>query len=160
VIGALAAVSATDILRFDLATKEITPLVTTPSNDEDPALSPDDHLLAYASEQSGRWEVYVQALGGGRGQWQVSSDGGMRPRWRADGRELFFQSGPDRVMSVEVESGDVPRFSAPRELLRQTIESYDVTPDGQRIVVLRPSDGDVAKPLTILTNWTQRIPDR
>ena len=75
-IGAVGAESGADLFRFDLATKEITPLVTTPFLDEDPALSPDDRLLAYASEQSGRWELYVQALGGGRGTWQISSEGG------------------------------------------------------------------------------------
>jgi len=151
--------SSFDLFRFDLATKEITPLVTTPFFDEDPALSPDDRLLAYASEQSGRWEVYVQALGGERGTWQISSEGGVRPRWRADGRELCFFSGPDRVMSVEVEPGDAPRFSAPRELFRHPIETFDVTPDGQRFVGRRPADGDASKPLTLIENWTQLVPN-
>jgi serine/threonine protein kinase len=114
-------------------------------------------LLAYASEQSGRWEVYVQALGGERGKWQISSEGGRRPRWRADGRELFFLSSPDRVMSVDVEPGEVPRFSAPRELFRHAIEDFDVTPDGRRFVARRPADGDVSKPLVVLTNWTRLL---
>ncbi len=159
VIGGIGAESSQDLFRFDLATKQITPLVTTPFLDEDPALSPDDRLLAYASEQSGRWEVYVQALGGERGRWQISSDGGLRPRWRADGRELFFLARPDRVMVVEVEPGDVPRFSAPRELFRHPIEDFDVTPDGQRVVGLRPADSDVSKPLTLISNWAQSIPN-
>ncbi len=157
VVGAFGADSSLDLLRFDLATKEISPLVTTPFLDEDPALSPDDALLAYASEQSGRWEVYVQALDGGRGKWQISNDGGRRPRWRADGRELFFLARPDRVLAVEVEPGEVPRFSAPRELFRHPIEDFDVTPDGQRVVGRRPGDSDVSKPLTLISNWTRLI---
>ncbi len=159
VIGAVGAQTSYDIFRFDLSTKEITPLVTTSSSDRQADLSPDDALLAYASEQSGRWEIYVQALGGTRGTWQISSEGGQAPRWRGDGRELFFLSRPDRVMSVEVIPGPAPRFSAPRELFRQPIESFDVTPDGQRLVGLRPADADVTKPLTLVTRWTELLQD-
>ncbi len=159
VIGGVGGETDNDLQRFDLETKQITPLVATPFLDEDPALSSDDRLLAYASEESGRWEVYVQAVGGGRGTWQISSDGGRGPRWSADGRELFYLSRPDRVMVVEVEPGEVPRFSAPRELFRHAIQDFDVSPDGQRIVALRPADSDVGRPLTLISNWTQVIPD-
>ncbi len=160
IVGLHGAETGIDIFRFEITTKQMTPLVATPFLDEVPALSPDDRLLAYASEQSGRWEVYVQALGGGRGTWQISSEGGYLPRWRADGRELFFFSRPDRVMVVTVEPGDVPRFSAPRELFRIAIASFDVTPDGQRIVGLRPADTDANKPLTLIANWANRMPKK
>ena len=159
-VGAMVSRSGFDILRFDLATKKLTPLVETPFHDQDAALSPDDRLLAYASEQSGRWEVYVQALSDGSGRWQISTEGGRRPRWRADGRELFFLIPPDRVMSVEVEPGPVPRFSAARELFRQPIDDFDVTPDGQRFVALRPSDSDLNRPLTLVTHWPEKLAPR
>ncbi len=61
-------------------------------------------------------------------------------------------------MSVEVEPGDVPRFSAPRELFRHAIEDFDVTPDGRRIIARRPADGDVNKALVVLTDWTRLLP--
>jgi Tol biopolymer transport system component/tRNA A-37 threonylcarbamoyl transferase component Bud32 len=157
VVGTVRSESSNDLIRFDLGTKEITSLVATPFLDDYPALSPDDRLLAYSSEESGRWEVYVQALDGGAGKWQISSEGGLRPRWRADGRELFFLSRPDKVMAVEVERGAVPRFSAPRELFRYPIESFDVTPDGERIAGQRSADGEVGKPLTVIANWTRRM---
>jgi dipeptidyl aminopeptidase/acylaminoacyl peptidase len=160
VVGTVGAQSGRDLLRFDLATKNLTPLVTTSSNDDYAALSPDDRLLAYASEQSGRFEVYVQALGGGSGTWQISRDGGSRPRWRADGRELFFLSRPDALMVVEVEPGAAPRFAAPRELFRHPTEDFDVTPDGQRIVALHAADSDLGKPLVVLTNWRRRMAAR
>ncbi len=160
IVGLHGAETGIDIFRFEITTKQMTPLVATPFLDEVPALSPDDRMLAYASEQSGRWEVYVQALGGGRGTWQISSEGGYLPRWRADGRELFFFSRPDRVMVVAVEPGDVPRFSAPRELFRHAIASFDITPDGQRIVGLRPADTDANKPLTLIANWAERMPKK
>ena len=160
VVGTVGAQSARDLLRFDTATKAVTPLVATPSPDDSAVLSPDDRLLAYASEQSGRSEVYVQAIGGGSGTWQISRDGGLRPRWRGDGRELFFLSRPDSIMVVQVEPGVVPRFSAPRELFRHPTDNFDVTPDGQRIVALHTADSDVGKPLVILTNWRRRMTAR
>ena len=116
-------------------------------------------LARLSSEQSGRWEVYVQALEGGHGKWQFSSEGGTRGGWRADGRELFSLSRPDRMMSVEVEPGVVPRFSTPREMFRHPVENFDVTPDGQCVVGLRRADGDVSKPLTLISNWTRLIPN-
>jgi Tol biopolymer transport system component len=160
VVGAVGSQSARDLLRFDLTTKRVTPLVATTSHDDFGVLSPDDRLLAYASEQSGRFEIYVQALGGERGTWQISREGGLRPRWRADGRELFYLARPDSIMAVAVEPGAVPRFSAPRELFRHPTDDFDVTPDGQRIVALHPADSDVDKPLVVLTRWRQRTTSR
>ncbi len=157
VAGAMVAGTGFDLLRLDLDTKKVTPLVATPFQDDNPALSPDDRLLAYASEQSGRWEVYVQALAGGSGRWQISTEGGQWPRWRGDGKELFFLAAPDRLMSVEVAPGDVPRFQPPREVFRQAIESFDASPDGQTFVALRPSDSDLNRPLTLVTHWPQRL---
>ena len=81
----------------------------------------------------------------------------MRPRFSADGRELFFLSRPDAVMAVQIEPGPAPRFGPPRELFRHATENFDVTPDGQRIVALHPADSDVDKPLIVLTNWRQRM---
>ena len=160
VVGAMVAKTGFDILRFDVATKRVEALVETPFHDQDAALSADDRLLAYASEQSGRWEVYVQALSGGSGRWQISTDGGRLPRWRADGKELLYLSGPDRVMSVEVTPGDVPRFAPPRELFRQAIADFDVSSDGQHFVVLRPSDSDLNRPLTVIANWFRAVAAR
>ena len=157
-IGTVGASSNFDILRFDLATKAIAPLVETSFIDEDPALSPDDRLLAYVCELSGRREIYVQTLGGERGRWQISSEGGVRPRWRADGRELYFLARPDRLMVVEVEPGLVPHFSPPRELFRQPIESFDAAPDGEHFVALRSADSDENQPLTLVTNWPRLVP--
>jgi Tol biopolymer transport system component len=149
-----------DLLRFDVATQQATPLVASPFFDRDGKLSPDDRLLAYASEESGRWEVYVQSLVGERGRWQVSSESGRGPRWRADGRELYFLAPPGRIMAVDVEPGDVPRFSAPHELFRVPAENYDVSPDGQRFVTATFAASATDKPLTLITHWISRLPKR
>ena len=156
-VGSVGSSTNQDILRFDLATRAISPLVVTAFEDAGAAISPDDRWLAYASEQSGRWEIYVQALGGERGRWQVSNEGGQRPRWRADGGELYFFSRPDRLMAITVESGTVPHFSAPRELFREPIEDFDAAPDGQHFVVLRAADSDGNRPLTLVTHWPQLL---
>jgi Tol biopolymer transport system component len=155
VVGAVGAQTAQDLLRFDLATKQLTPLVASSSIDDDAALSPDDRFLAFASEQSGRYEIYVQSLSGS-GKWQISSEGGRNPRWRRDGRELYYLARPDRVMAVDVEPGEIPRFSAPRELFRQPIERFEVSADGREFIALRTADSDVNKPLTLVSGWTQR----
>jgi Tol biopolymer transport system component len=153
-IGSVRAASDIDISRLDLATGEATPLVQTAFQDVEAVLSPDNLLMAYASEQSGRWEIYVQALDG-HGRWQISNDGGVSPHWRADGRELFFLNPPDRLMAVEVEPGTVPRFSSPKELFREPVQSFDVTPDGQHFVALRAADDAENRPLTLITDWRQ-----
>jgi Tol biopolymer transport system component len=158
IVGAVGAGTNDDLLRFDLATKRLTPLVATPFLDQMARLSPDGRLLAFASEESGRWEVYVQSLGAGGGRWQVSSDGGALPRWRGDGRELIYAADPDRILAVAVEPGDVPSFGAPVEIFRRAFADYDVTPDGQRFVALVMADGaDV--PLTLATHWTRGLPE-
>jgi Tol biopolymer transport system component/tRNA A-37 threonylcarbamoyl transferase component Bud32 len=160
VVGSGGSQTGRDLFRFDLATKAVTPLVATSSHDDFAVLSPDDRFLAYASEQSGRFEVYVLALGSGSGTWQISKDGGMRPAWRADGRELFFLTRPDTIMVVDVEPGDAPRFSSPHELFRHPTENFAVTPDGQRIVALHPAESDLNKPLVVLANWMRRMRPR
>ena len=160
VVGTVAGKTGWDLLRFDIATRKVSPLVTTPFFDQDPALSPDDRLLAYASEESGRWEIYVQALDGERGRWQVSTDTGQRPRWRADGRELFFLAVPDRLMSVDVEPGAVPRFGTPRELFRFPADGYEVAPDGQKFVVSSLGGGDPDKPMSVITGWPHLMTKR
>jgi Tol biopolymer transport system component len=160
VVGAMVAKTGFDLLRFDLETTKVSPLIDTPFQDQDPALSPDDRLLAYASEQSGRWEVYVQALQGQSGRWQISTEGGVRPRWRRDGKELFYLATPDRLMAVDVVSDAVPHFSTPHEVFRQAIDTFDVSPDGQTFIALRPSDSDVNRPLTLVTHWPLRLTSR
>jgi len=149
-----------DILRYDLATGKLTPLVDSPFNDSEARLSPDGRLLAFTSEQSGRSEVYVQALDGTRGRWQLSSNGGSLPRWRGDGRELFFLAAPDRLMSIAVEPGveteRTPRFAAPVEMFQKVLADFDPAPDGQSFVELLYS-GTGNRPLTLVTHWAASL---
>jgi eukaryotic-like serine/threonine-protein kinase len=140
--------------------EKITPLVDTPFHDSTPALSPDEQWLAYSSDQTGRREVYVRALSGNDGRWQVSTQGGTMPRWRRDGRELYFLTLQNRLMAVSLDPGDAFRHGPPQPLFTALFNDwrdeyagvYAPMPDGQHFVA------DIAKErtttyLTIVTNW-------
>jgi Tol biopolymer transport system component len=128
--------------------------------------SPDGKWVAYQSNESGRLEVYVRAFPVSSGQWQVSNQGGIRPKWRADGKELFFLGpGGDKVMAAAIRvtgvsfQSDKPRELFPISPVRSDLRApYDVTADGQRFLVLQPSTAEQGPgPLTVVTNWQARL---
>jgi eukaryotic-like serine/threonine-protein kinase len=127
--------------------------------------TPDGHWVAYSSAESGRQEVYVMPFGHGSGKWQISSAGGVQPVWRRDGKELFFWSGGNTLMSVPVTlmAGTV-EIGAARQLFRFSnpvgiigvISPYDAAPDGQRFALITTPQ-QVAKAITLVTNWTAEL---
>jgi len=134
--------------------RELRPFLRTPANETAARLSPDGGWLAYQSDESGRFEVYVMAYPGPGGRSQVSIDGGSAPVWSRDGRELFYRGGGN-LMAVVVETR--PRFRAglPKSLFKLTnLGDYDVAPDGQRFVVVR-TRGEEAAPrsLAVVLGW-------
>ena len=153
--------TADDLYRFDLETKQSTALVQSQFAEWDAALSPDNRFVAYVSDRSGAEEVFVSPVGSDAGLWQVSSAGGAVPRWRPDGRELFYLQPPDRLMSVEVLPGSVFQTSTPRLLFRapfaETYATYDVAPDGQRFMALLSEERQLRRPLTVVSDWRAAI---
>ena len=130
--------------------------VRTEFNEQDPQFSPDGHWIAYVSNQSGRNNVFVAPFPGpAGGTKQVSTAGGTQPRWRADGKELFFVAPDSRLMAAQVEarSGDF-EVKKVDPLFGPVTNSYDVTADGQRFLALVPPEGEADKPLTVAQNWT------
>jgi len=126
-------------------------------------LSPDGHLIAYDSSRSGDPEVYVRSLDPGASvklgpEIHVSIDGGVAPRWRADGRELVYQAGRG-IMSVPVESGPTPRPGKPQLLflLPNDAEGWDMSPDGSRFLVAMRVGDYTAPPFTVLLNWQSTL---
>ena len=99
--------------------------------------SPDGRWVAFDSNESGKFEVYIQAYPQGGRKWLISSQGGTLARWRRDGRELFYRSG-NKMMAVSVRLGDDLVLGKPRLLFNAEFdEEYDVTADGQRFVMVK-----------------------
>jgi eukaryotic-like serine/threonine-protein kinase len=126
-------------------------------------ISPDGKWVAYASQESGDWEIYVTAFPSAAGKWQVSRGDGAEPRWRGDGKEIFYIGPKSMLTAVAVSSSDT--FSAGnatplfRAQLRASVSStdmfaYDVTKDGQRFVVDRYAKPTEISPLRIVLNAT------
>jgi Tol biopolymer transport system component len=122
-------------------------------------LSPDGRWLAYQSGESGSFEIYVVPLGGGQGKWQVSSDGGMAPRWSSDGKELYYfeTSASGTIFAVPVkDAGGALQFGAAQPLVTGwtilTGPLYDVSPDGKKILLDRIVQ-QVSPSITVITNF-------
>ena len=127
-------------------------------------LSPDGHWIAYVSNESGRFEVYVQSFPTPSGKWQVSTEGGTQPRWRRDGREMFFLAPDQKLMAVPVRLASTFEAGAPAALFEANIipagagvpgvgHQYDVTADGQRFLLNLEPQETASTPLTVVLNW-------
>jgi Tol biopolymer transport system component len=134
------------------------PFVVADFNQREAQLSPDGRWMAYASNESGRFEIYVRPYPTGPGHWKVSIDGGVEPRWRDDGRELFFV-GPDRrLRAVSIARSDTFAPGAPALLFDARIADtwwwdYVVLPGGREFVLKQAADGDRSSPVTVVVNW-------
>ncbi len=120
--------------------------------------SPDGKWVAYSSVESGRPEVYVVPFPGPGGKWQVSTGGGTWPRWRRDGKEIFYLSPDNKIMAAEVKaSGPSFEVSAIRPIFetrpyRAGGAAFDVTPDGQRFIINYLEEQPSAA-ITLVINW-------
>jgi dipeptidyl aminopeptidase/acylaminoacyl peptidase len=142
------------------------PFFRTSFNQGATQFSPDGRWVAYISDETGRPEIYVQPHPGPGGKWQISTDGGTEPQWNPNGRELFYRSG-DKMMSAEMTTR--PRFSAgkPKVLFAGQyqpsqspvpIANYDVSPDGQRFLMLKPGGQDqAATQINVVLNWLEDL---
>jgi Tol biopolymer transport system component len=135
------------------------PLVQSQFNQLNPSFSPDDKWLAYSSNESGRSEVFVVSFPGGSSKWQISSTGGTAPRWRADGKELFYLSVENKLMAVGIqEKGGSLEIGNTQTLFQLSASSgtgvpYDFTSDGKKFVLAVPFAPSSAQPVTLVTNW-------
>jgi len=143
---------------------EAKPVVRTDAVESAGTLSPDGRWLAYVSDVSGRSEVWVQSFLDGGGKRQVSNGGGSGPRWRQDGRELFYYSGDGKLVAVSAPRGESfetgtanPLFEFRAGALWANIPSYAVTADGQRFLINEVVDLEPNAPLTVVTNWISGV---
>jgi Tol biopolymer transport system component len=141
-----------------------TPFANTKFNEQQGQFSPDGHWIAYVSDESGRPEIHVQPFpvpSGGGSKIQISRDGGNQPRWRRDGKELFYVSLDGKMMAVDVGGGQEFKAGVPKVLFQAPILNddtslsdfhWDVTADGKRFLVdTVPAS---AEPLIVVLNWT------
>jgi Tol biopolymer transport system component len=133
------------------------------------ALSPDGRWLAYSSKECGIYQGVVQPFPDATaGKWQISADGGMKPRWRADGKEIYYQDRTGRIIAVPVTAN--PKFEVGKaNPLFQTAlgfqalptwMQYDASPDGQRFIiseVLGVRISNNPAPLTVILNWRSML---
>jgi len=153
-----------ELWMLSLADRKASPYLQTGFNNVHAALSPDGHWLAYASDESGRLEVYVQSFPApSGGKYTISSGGGDEPKWRADGKELFYATLDQKLMAVPVTTGATFQAQDAR-LLFQThmitgplyalgMRNYYVpSADGKRFMVNTITDA-ISSPMTVVLNW-------
>ncbi len=152
------------------------PFLQTEFSESQGQLSPDSGWMAYTSDESGQWNVYVRAFPSGDGKRRVSMAGGAQPRWRGDGKELFYISSDGQMTAVimkatagAVSEPGVPTALFAARLIRagsagqagsagNLVFQYDVTADGQRFVLVE-SSGSATSPqtLTAVVNWSAEL---
>jgi Tol biopolymer transport system component len=160
-LGAGERAKHSEIWTYSLKARLARPLLSSPShNFADGSVSPDGRWIAYRSTETGRSEVYIQPFAEGGPSMRVSTDGGSSPRWRLDGRELFYRVG-DGIMSVAVQLGDPPSLATPKLVVARPpddreyrFSAYGIVPDGQRIAVLQESEPST---LIVVSDWRTRL---
>ena len=157
--------NSADILRVKLTGTDRTPVpvVVSPALEQMPRLSPDGKWLAYQSNESGRFEVYVQPYPSGGRPAKASEGGGNEPMWGRSGRALYYRT-PDGIMSVAVTTGTAFSIGERKLVLPGTYttdpshQNYDISLDGSQFLVLKQADAD-AKPL-LVHNWGQELREK
>jgi dipeptidyl aminopeptidase/acylaminoacyl peptidase len=139
------------------------PYLQTPFDEMAARFSPDGRWMAYQSNESGQFQVYVQTFPSSGAKYQISTSGGTFPRWRRDGRELFYVAADQKLMAVPIKLGATveagtsqPLFPAPPFAgVTNATSFYAPMGDGQRFLVNAPAGGEatVAPPFTVVTNW-------
>ncbi len=142
------------------------PVLTTRHNERHGTFSPDGRYLAYQSDESGRPEVYVRELGEAGGKWQISADGGFTPRWRADGKELYFWDANNYLVAVPVQASDRAfETGQPQRLFQRVVNAstvrghrfYDVTAAGDLFYLNVPVDIAEQARFVVVLNWDAEL---
>ncbi len=151
-----------DLELLSLPERKVTAFLKTDFDENQGEFSPDGRWIAYASNESGRYEVYVQPFPGPGGKWQISVAGGSMPVWRRDGKEIFYLAADRKVMAVPVRIGDAFEPGTPVALFEARLKDdpdrhYDVSADGQRFLLTTPLGDETAPPITLVQNWTSLL---
>ena len=135
--------------------------LSSPGNEMHANFSPEGRLIAYTSNETGKYEVYVQTFPKSDRQWTVSTNGGYEPRWRGDGREIYYLSEDRKLMAVPVGPG--PSFGVPKPLFQTRVPAgvdvyrthYVPTRDGRRFLVKVATFEEQRTPPSVILNWAR-----
>jgi Tol biopolymer transport system component len=175
VLRVVAPTTSGDQSVFSFDDKKITPFLNGRDNELWGQISPDGNWIAYASNETGQYEIYVRSFPTGAAKHQLSANGGTFPRWKHDGKELFFLStgGRPKMESVTINaSGPALQFERPVDLFETgyvnfghpggTFLPWAVSPDGQQFLIPRPEhpesdNGSATWPITVIVNWASTV---
>jgi serine/threonine protein kinase len=139
------------------------PIVQSAFEDRYATVSPNGKWMAYQSNESGRWEVYITAFPGGGAKWQVSSIGGAAAKWRGDGKEIFYLDPSDNLVAVDVNaSGSAVQLGTPHSLfqaigIQREYGPYDVSADGKKFLINSGNLKEGSDPFTLVLNWPAEL---
>ncbi|HEY3204696.1 MAG TPA: protein kinase [Thermoanaerobaculia bacterium] len=139
--------------------RKLVPVLATEFAERQPKLSPDGHWLAYYSDESGRFEVYVRRFPVTDEKWQVSTRGGIWPYWRGDGKEIYYVGLDAVLMAVPVSESQTFSVGTPEPLFQTRLRiwtvarQYAASRDGQRFLMIYPTQDAAASPMQVLLNW-------
>jgi hypothetical protein len=113
--------------------------------------------MAYVSNEASGQEVYVTGFPGGGGKWPISTHGGSQPRWRGDGKELYYRASSGKLMAVTIKTEPTFEASVPVALFAASASFYAVTNDGRRFLLVLPQSEPTSPPITVVLNWTTAL---
>jgi len=157
--------SGRDLWVLNLEDRKTQLFLKTSYEETAPKFSPDGEWIAYSSDETGRREIFVQPYPGPGGKWQISTEGGQEPVWNPRGGELFYRSGT-RIMAVDIDtessfSAGKPRmlFDGPYLPTSASFPWWDVSPDGERFLMLKPVESQTSAPteIQIVLNWFEEL---
>ena len=160
-----------DIGQFSFSRNEKVPFLETKSNELHARLSPDGRWVAYSSDESGQWQVYVRPVSGSGERIVLSTSGGFEPRWRGDGGEIYYLTPERQIAAVEIRPGPRVEAARPRVLFTARVDplpvplvvangyrkTYTVAPEGTRFLVNVQAREQNTQAINVMLNWRTRL---
>jgi serine/threonine-protein kinase len=147
----------------ELGQPESEAILATPFDEYDPQFSPDGRWLVYVSDESGRYEIYVRSYAEDRGRWLVSARGGIEPHWSPSGQEIYYRL-EDKMMVVPIRTEPTFSVGAPSVVFEKAFKSgiygtlsYDVSPDGQRFLMIERNTEITPNQLNVVLHWSGEL---